>query len=92
MQRVLGKENGLTKSPKDKPIVVIGGGIGGLVSALEMASAGLQVILVEKEQKLGGKIRQIDCGGKGALWLFVSKLASYIAPLRNPTCSPLVHP
>ena len=65
MQRVLGKENGLTKSPKDKPIVVIGGGIGGLVSALEMASAGLQVILVEKEQKLGGKIRQIDCGGKG---------------------------
>ena len=79
MQRVLGKENGLTKSPKDKPIVVIGGGIGGLVSALDMASACLQVIVVEKEQKLGGKIRQIVCAVIGVFsgprfftmrWLF----------------------
>lgn len=63
--RAHGKEDGLTKLSKHKPIVVIGGGIGGLVSALELANAGLEVILVEKEQTLGGKIRQIDCGGKG---------------------------
>ena len=65
MQRAPGRENSLIKTAKQKPIVVIGGGIGGLVSALDLASAGLEVIVVEKEQNLGGKIRQIDCGGKG---------------------------
>jgi 1-hydroxycarotenoid 3,4-desaturase len=65
MQKDPGRVSDLTKLSKSKPIVVIGGGIGGLVSALDLASAGLEVILVEKEQRLGGKIRQIDCGGKG---------------------------
>ena len=60
-----GKEKHLARSLGGKPIVVIGGGIGGLVSALDLASAGLEVILIEKEQTLGGKIRQIDCAGKG---------------------------
>ncbi len=65
MPRALGRENDLTKLPKSKPIVVIGGGIGGLVSALDLASTGLEVIVLEKEQALGGKIRQIQCAGKG---------------------------
>ncbi len=65
MQRDPGRVSDLTKVSKSKPIVVIGGGIGGLVSALDLASAGLEVILVEKEKYLGGKIRQISCGGKG---------------------------
>ncbi len=65
MPAVRGKEDDLLKALGNKPVVVIGGGIGGLVSALELASAGLEVILIEKEQRLGGKIRQIDCAGRG---------------------------
>ncbi|NDB09134.1 MAG: FAD-binding protein, partial [Burkholderiaceae bacterium] len=55
----------MPKSLGNQPVVVIGGGIGGLVSALELACAGLEVIVVEKEQNLGGKIRQINCAGHG---------------------------
>ena len=65
MQPGRGKEEHLPKSLGNQPVVVIGGGIGGLVSALELACAGLEVIVVEKEQNLGGKIRQINCAGHG---------------------------
>jgi quinone-modifying oxidoreductase subunit QmoB len=37
-----------------KDILVIGGGISGMTSALECARAGYKVILVEKEKELGG--------------------------------------
>lgn len=37
-----------------KAILIIGGGISGLTSALEAANAGYQVVLVEKEAELGG--------------------------------------
>jgi quinone-modifying oxidoreductase subunit QmoB len=37
-----------------KTIVVVGGGISGLTSALEAAEAGYQVVLVEKQAELGG--------------------------------------
>ncbi|MBI5055332.1 MAG: hydrogenase iron-sulfur subunit [Nitrospirae bacterium] len=37
-----------------KTILVIGGGMSGLTSALEAAEAGYQVVLVEKEAELGG--------------------------------------
>ncbi len=38
-----------------KKILVMGGGIAGLTAAKEAASAGYEVTLVEKEEKLGGK-------------------------------------
>src|SRR5208283_5029128 len=37
-----------------KTILVIGGGISGMTAALEAANFGSQVVLVEKESKLGG--------------------------------------
>lgn len=43
------------------PVVIIGGGIGGLTCALDLASSGVEVILVEKESEVGGKIRQLNC-------------------------------
>ena len=43
------------------PVVIIGGGIGGLTCALDLASSGLEVILIEKESQVGGKIRQLNC-------------------------------
>ena len=43
------------------PVIIIGGGIAGLTCALDLASSGVEVILVEKEAQVGGKIRQINC-------------------------------
>ncbi len=42
----------------DKTILVVGGGVSGLQSALDAAQAGYQVKLVEKEPELGGKMVQ----------------------------------
>ena len=39
-----------------KPILVIGGGIAGITAALEAAEVGYNVILVEKEAYLGGRV------------------------------------
>ena len=43
-------------------VVVIGAGIGGLVAALELVSAGLDVTIVERAATPGGKLRQIAVG------------------------------
>jgi 1-hydroxycarotenoid 3,4-desaturase len=47
-------------------VAVVGGGIGGLVAAIEMAVAGCEVTLLERQPSLGGKLRvlgpQIDAG------------------------------
>ena len=42
--------------------VVIGAGIGGMVAALELALAGEAVTVVEAEDRVGGKLRQIRVG------------------------------
>ena len=42
-----------------KPIVVVGGGITGLTAALEAAEAGFEVVLVEKNPSLGGRVAQL---------------------------------
>ncbi len=41
---------------KARPILVIGGGIGGMTAALEAAEVGYRVVLVEKEAYLGGRV------------------------------------
>ncbi len=43
--------------------LVIGAGIGGLVSALMLASQGIQVTVIEKEPAAGGKVRQLGVDG-----------------------------
>jgi 1-hydroxycarotenoid 3,4-desaturase len=57
MQMVAGKVAPLPKPP----VIIVGGGIGGLSCALDLASSGVEVILIEKEDRLGGKIRQLNC-------------------------------
>ena len=42
-----------------KTILVIGGGISGMTGALQAAKAGYQVVLVEKEDRLGGFINKL---------------------------------
>jgi 1-hydroxycarotenoid 3,4-desaturase len=44
-------------------IVVIGAGVGGLVSALELAARGLEVIVLERAAAPGGKMREVAVGG-----------------------------
>lgn len=56
----------------DSHVVVIGGGIGGLVAALECAKVGIRVTLLEEDTALGGAIRthelagvRVDLGAEG---------------------------
>jgi len=42
--------------PAKKPVVVIGGGIGGITVAVEAAETGADVVLIEKEPWLGGRV------------------------------------
>ena len=47
-------------SPVKKRALVIGGGIAGIQTALDIADAGFKVDIVEKEPTIGGKMTQID--------------------------------
>jgi oxygen-dependent protoporphyrinogen oxidase len=47
----------------DSHVVVVGGGIGGLVAALECAKVGIRVTLIEAGTRLGGAVRTVDLGG-----------------------------
>ena len=44
-------------------VVVIGGGIGGLVAALECAKVGIRVTVLEASDRLGGLVRSADVAG-----------------------------
>ena len=41
-------------------VMVVGGGISGIQAALDMATAGFKVYLVDKSPALGGKMSQLD--------------------------------
>ncbi|NWG00363.1 MAG: CoB--CoM heterodisulfide reductase iron-sulfur subunit A family protein [Thermoanaerobaculaceae bacterium] len=42
--------------PKPRPMLVIGAGIAGITAALEAAEAGREVVLVEREASVGGRV------------------------------------
>ena len=48
------------ESPVTKRALVIGGGIAGIQTALDIADAGFEVDIVEKKPTIGGKMTQID--------------------------------
>ena len=43
-----------------RSILVVGGGIAGITAAVEAAEAGYDVIIVEKEAYLGGRVAQLN--------------------------------
>ncbi|WP_438018137.1 phytoene desaturase family protein [Sorangium sp. So ce315] len=45
-------------------VVVIGGGIGGLTAAALLASRGLEVVLLERAARVGGKMREVVLGDR----------------------------
>ena len=53
----------LPEALRDHRVVVVGAGIGGLVSALELAHCGMQVTVVEAGVAPGGKMRQLVVDG-----------------------------
>jgi len=60
-----------TTPPERASILVVGGGISGLTTTLEAAEVGYDVILIEKEPSLGGRVAQ---------------LRQYFPKLCPPTC------
>ena len=46
-----------------KRAVVVGGGIGGLAAALRLRKAGAQVVLLEKNDTVGGKVAERRAAG-----------------------------
>ena len=48
---------------KPQRVIVVGAGIGGLVSALELAAQGVEVLVLERAAQPGGKMRQVEVGG-----------------------------
>ena len=46
-----------------KRVIVVGAGIGGLVSALELAAHGVEVLVLERAAQPGGKMREVALGG-----------------------------
>jgi len=46
-------------SATPRPILVVGGGIAGITAALEAAEAGREVILIEREPTIGGRVARI---------------------------------
>ena len=48
------------ESPVTKRALVIGGGIAGIQTALDIADAGFEVDIVEKKPTIGGKMAQLD--------------------------------
>jgi len=49
-----------TEVPITRKALVIGGGVAGIQSALDLADTGYKVFLVEKEPSIGGRMAQID--------------------------------
>ncbi len=43
-----------------KKVLVIGGGVAGIQAALDCADAGLEVVLVERDTSIGGKMAKLD--------------------------------
>ena len=41
-------------------VMVVGGGMSGIQAALDLASSGYKVYLVEKDPTIGGKMAQLD--------------------------------
>ena len=45
---------------KNKSVLIIGGGIAGIQSSIDLANMGFQVYLVEKTPSIGGRMSQLD--------------------------------
>ncbi|MFQ5483899.1 MAG: FAD-dependent oxidoreductase, partial [Desulfobacterales bacterium] len=54
------KENKSIKPKKSGSVLIVGGGIGGMQAALDLANAGYKIHLVQKESAIGGTMVMLD--------------------------------
>ena len=54
---------------KQKPIIIIGGGVSGLSAAKRLKAAGMPVLLLEARDRLGGRAHTLDVAGDQASWI-----------------------
>ncbi len=47
-------------APVDRSVLVIGGGVAGIQAALDIADAGFQATIVERDERLGGHMAMLD--------------------------------
>lgn len=45
------------------PIVIVGGGLGGLSAAVHLAARGQRIVLLEKNERVGGKLNLVEADG-----------------------------
>lgn len=61
-----------------KPVVIVGGGLGGLAIACLLGKAGYKVTVIEKNKQLGGRAGQLKAGGytfdTGPSWLLMPEV------------------
>ena len=50
----------MRRVPIGKRVMIVGGGIAGIEAALQIADAGYEVVLVEKEESIGGHMAKFD--------------------------------
>ncbi|MBK5093858.1 MAG: NAD(P)-binding protein, partial [Actinobacteria bacterium] len=64
-------------------VIVVGAGLAGLDASLALAEKGVDVLLLEKEDRVGGKLYSTPLGGVacnlGAQWVFTG-----MSPLIDP--------
>lgn len=53
-----------TASAAKNRVVVIGAGVGGLAAAIDLSAKGMDVVVVEKADAPGGKLREVHIGGR----------------------------
>lgn len=68
----------------NKDVLVIGGGLSGMICALDLAKQGYQVHIIEKENELGGNMRHVKTTLKGeATEPVLSELIEQIKMMQN---------
>lgn len=57
------KSTTVPPEPVARPVIVIGAGVGGLAAARALQDAGVDVVVVEARDRVGGRVWTLDVGG-----------------------------